>query len=363
VSQFKIRAIAFHLPQFHPTPENNIFWGEGFTEWTNVTQAKPRFKGHYQPHLPADLGFYDLRLEEARLMQEAYAKKFGIHGFCYYHYWFQGKRVLQQPLEGKLMNAKEDLPFMICWANENWTRNWDGQNHHVLLEQKYSEEDDRLHFEDFLRYFKDSRYITVQGKPVLMIYRTNLFPDIKKTAQLWRELAAASGLKGIYLIAVKGLNDIRVSPETFGFDAIVDFQPNFSTNYKRRLPNLFEKLFSKFGLNQSKLAENWVYEYDELVESCTQANWPEYKFYPCVTPSWDNTARRKTGAVVFNHSTPEKYGSWLKSTVQRFNPFSQDEDFIFINAWNEWAEGNHLEPCSHWGIQYLEETAKAIKNG
>jgi lipopolysaccharide biosynthesis protein len=360
MSEKVIRAIAFHLPQFHPISENNEFWGQGFTEWTNVTQASPRFEGHYQPHLPADLGFYDLRLKEARLAQESYAKTYGISGFCYYHYWFQGKKVLNQPLDRKLDNPKEELPFMVCWANENWTRNWDGQNHQILLEQKYSLEDDILHFEEFLRFFKDDRYIKVNGKPVLMIYRSALFPDISKTASVWRDLALKNGLPGLYLIAVKGINNISSTPESFGFDAMVDFQPDFSIKYQPRNLSFLEKLTVKLGLNQSKLDENKVYNYDELVEKCIESKWPDFKFYPCVTPSWDNSARRKTAAIIFENATPTKYGKWLKTIVSRFQPYSKDENFIFINAWNEWAEGNHLEPCRKWGQKYLEETANAL---
>ncbi len=356
----QLRAIAFHLPQFHPIPENNEFWGKGFTEWTNVTLASPRFPNHYQPHLPSDLGFYDLRLEEARLAQEEYAKTYGLSGFCYYHYWFQGKKILNEPLDRKLANEKEDLPFMICWANENWTRNWDGQNNQVLLEQKYSEADDILHFEEFLRFFNDKRYIRVKDKPVLMVYRTSLFPDIKKTAMLWQELAEKNGLPGLYLIAVKGINQFNTTPEAIGFDAMVDFQPNFTETYSQRLPNLLEKITSKLGLNQNKLAENRVYDYNELVDKCCNADWPNFKFFPCVTPSWDNSARRKSGAIIFENASPEKYGKWLTTIVNKFKPYSNDENFIFINAWNEWAEGNHLEPCRRWGLKYLEHTALAL---
>lgn len=355
------RAIAFYLPQFHPTPENNLFWGEGFTEWTNVTQATPRFPNHYQPHLPADLGYYDLRLEEARISQEQYAKRYGLSGFCYYHYWFQGKKVLNEPLDRKLANKREDFPFMVCWANENWTRNWDGLNKHILLEQHYSEEDDILHFEEFMRFFKDDRYIKVDGKPVLMIYRTSLFPNIKRTAEVWRDLAVKNGLPGLYLIAVKGINQFNGDPVSIGFDAIADFQPDFLASYKQNLPNLFQRALNKLGLRKSANIYNWIFDYDELVEKCSTAKWPTHKFYPCVTPSWDNSARRKSGAIIFKNSTPEKYGKWLSSIVNRFHPYSKDENFIFINAWNEWAEGNHLEPCQKWGLKYLEETANVLK--
>jgi lipopolysaccharide biosynthesis protein len=355
-----IRAVAFYLPQFHPIKENDEFWGKGFTEWTNVTQAKPRYEGHYQPHLPSDFGFYDLRLKEARLSQEEYAKIYGIEGFCYYHYWFQGKKVLSEPLERKLANSDESLPFMICWANENWTRNWDGQNNQILLEQKYSEEDDVVHFQEFLRYFKDKRYMTVDQKPVLLIYRTSLFPDISKTAQLWRKLAIENGLPGLYLMAVKGINQVVDSPEKIGFDALVDFQPDFSVSYQKKRATLIERIIFKLSGKRHELDFNNMYEYDELVSKCLQMNWPQTKFYPCISPSWDNSARRKTGATIFDGATPQKYYAWLRQVIKRFKPYSKDENFIFINAWNEWAEGNHLEPCRKWGRKYLEYTALAL---
>src|SRR5665647_256742 len=191
----KIRPIAMYLPQFHPIPENDEWWGKGFTEWTNVAKAKPLFKGHYQPHLPADLGFYDLRLEESRIAQAEMAKVNGIYGFCYYHYWFNGKRILERPFQEIFETGKPDFPFMLCWANENWTRTWDGGNHHILLEQKHSPEDDRNHIKALIPYFKDSRYIRVDNKPVFSVYRASLFPDISNTIRIWREEAEKEGLE------------------------------------------------------------------------------------------------------------------------------------------------------------------------
>ena len=196
----KKRIIAIHLPQFHPFKENDEWWGKGFTEWTNVTKAQPRFEGHYQPHLPSDLGFYDLRLEEARLAQEQLAKAYGIHGFCYYHYWFNGKRVLHEPLDRKMQNPKENLPFMMCWANENWTRTWDGADHQVLLKQEYSFEDDLVHIKHLINLFRDTRYIKVSGKPIFIIYRPKLLPDIKKTIAIWRKAVQEAGFPDLYAV-------------------------------------------------------------------------------------------------------------------------------------------------------------------
>ena len=184
-----IRPIAFYLPQFHPTPENDEWWGKGFTEWTNVTKARPLFPGHYQPQLPADMGFYDLRLPEAREAQAALAREYGIHGFCYYHYWFNGRRILERPFNEVLASGKPDFPFCLCWANENWTRVWDGGEKNVLLEQKYSHEDDLAHIESLIPAFRDERYIRIDGKPLFLVYRTGLLPNPARTAEIWREAA------------------------------------------------------------------------------------------------------------------------------------------------------------------------------
>jgi lipopolysaccharide biosynthesis protein len=217
----KIKPIAIYLPQFHPIEENDLWWGTGFTEWTNVTKATPRFEGHYQPHLPADLGFYDLRLQESRLAQEAMAKAYGIHGFCYYHYWFNGKKILQQPLERKIKNPNENLPFMMCWANENWTRNWNGGDNQILLQQEYGFEDDKAHIEHLIPYFKDDRYIKVDGKPVFIIYRPRLFPDIQKTITIWRDAVKKAGFEDVY-IGFSQNHEHNFNPK----DSILDFSFN-----------------------------------------------------------------------------------------------------------------------------------------
>ncbi|NCC74358.1 MAG: hypothetical protein EOM06_13330 [Sphingobacteriia bacterium] len=221
----KIRPIAIYLPQFHPIPENDEWWGKGFTEWRNVVKAKPRFNGHYQPHLPADLGYYDLRLEETRMAQEALAKQYGIYGFCYYHYWFNGKRLLNEPIDRKMKDPKENLPFMFCWANENWTRAWDGGEQEILIEQKYSHEDDVNHIRALIPYFKDERYIKVDGKPVFIIYKDALFPDIQRTLKIFREEAGKHSLE-LYLCRFDRDRHTKISnPEQLGFDAAIEFQP------------------------------------------------------------------------------------------------------------------------------------------
>jgi lipopolysaccharide biosynthesis protein len=356
-----IRPIAIYLPQFHPIFENDNWWGKGFTEWTNVTKAKPRFEGHYQPHLPADLGFYDLRLEESRLAQEALAKEFGIEGFCYYHYWFNGKRILSEPIDRKLKNPIEDLPFFLCWANENWTRIWDGGENEVLLEQIYSEKDNEEHMIYLCEnFFNDNRYMRVNGKPIFVIYKPFLIMDIKKTILLWRRIAREKGIGELHLgcmIGAESEEDIKA----LGFDFGVDFQPKFQS-IKKIKKNFIFRIFRKIGLlpNKHQLNDR-IYDYHNFVELQLQRSFSSF-ISPFLTPMWDNSSRRKKNAFMFKNSSPEVYGKWLKH-IRDYYPWAQSaEKFIFINAWNEWAEGNHLEPCQKWGKQFLEKTKEIIKN-
>lgn len=341
-----IRALAVYLPQFHPIPENDEWWGKGFTEWTNVTKAKSRFKGHYQPHLPADLGFYDLRVHQTMISQAKLAEKYGIYGFCYYHYWFNGKRMLERPLEEMLSQKKPDFPFCLCWANENWTRRWDGRDEEVLLKQEYSGDDDIKHIRMLKKYFSDPRYIRINGKPLFIVYRPSLFPDIRKTTECWRKECRENGVGEIYLAFMQSFGNFK-DPVEMGFDAAIEFQPNFSA-----LPG--EKKLSK--------SNDHVFLYDDVVENMMARSKPPFKIFPGVFPMWDNSARRANEATIIHDSSPQKYGEWLRRVVKNFKPYSKDENFIFINAWNEWAEGNHLEPCRKWGLSYLEETKKALGN-
>ncbi|MCG9793894.1 glycosyltransferase WbsX family protein [Flavobacterium algicola] len=355
-----IKPIAIYLPQFHPIPENDEWWGKGFTEWTNVTKATPRFEGHYQPHLPADLGFYDLRLEDARLAQEAMAKQFGIYGFCYYHYWFSGKRLLHEPLDRKLKNDKEDFPFMLCWANENWTRTWISAEQDVLLRQDYSEADDLNHILHLLTYFKDSRYIKVNGKPIFILYRYELFPDIEKTIKLWKDEVKKAGFPDLYIGFARKSN-LDIVPDCFDF--AFEFQPSYSdtpqatkASYSTRLKIKVEKLLRIY--NPAKLV---VHDYEAY--SKVQMNL-KYSpaVYPGITPMWDNAARKENYPFILKDSTPEKYGAWLSHIKSNYKWELVPEPFLFINAWNEWAEGNHLEPCQKWKSKYLEVTQEVLEN-
>lgn len=356
----KIRPIAFVLPQFHPIPENDAWWGKGFTEWTNVTKAKPLFKGHYQPHLPTDLGFYDLRLPEAREAQAAIAKEHGIYGFCYYHYWFNGKRLLNQPIDDMLRLQKPNMPFMLCWANENWTQRWDGKENEVLIKQEYSFEDDANHMRWLCKnVFSDKRYITVDDCPVFMIYRHNLFPEIKKTVQIWREIATKEfGFRDLYLCITESFHD-TTNPQSINFNAAMEFSPHLVMKNIIR-PNLVERI--KYFLGFKKQVNFSIRDFKLGAQQIIDRKIPKYKLFRSVTPGWDNTARKGKDAFIGVNSTPEIYEKWLSQIIVKFKPFSKDENFVFINAMNEWAEGNHLEPCIKYGKAYLEATKRALEN-
>jgi lipopolysaccharide biosynthesis protein len=357
----KISAIAIHLPQFHPFTENDTWWGKGFTEWTNVTQSKPLFKNHYQPHLPADLGFYDLRLEETRIAQANLAQSYGIDGFCYYHYWFNQKRLLNRPLDDMLKTQIPDFPFMLCWANENWTRRWDGKESDVLIKQEYNLKDDEQHI-NFLceNFFQDKRYIKVNQKPFFIVYRPNLFPNIQQTTDIWRERAIKLGIGELYLGYMQSFGQ-DFTPQSKGFDVAVEFPPH-SLGVSRIKPPLFERVLHKLGIKKSPFYENDIFDYAQYVMKRTQKELPEYPFYPTIMPMWDNTARKKSGknAAIYLNSTPELYAKVLEYVCQQTQQKNKENAFVFINAWNEWAEGNHLEPCQKWGLKYLEKTKEII---
>ena len=223
-SEPRVRAIAFYLPQFHPIPENDGWWGPGFTEWSNVTRAQPNFDGHYEPHLPADLGFYDLRVPETREQQAELARAHGIHGFCYYYYWFAGKRLLERPIEEMRASGRPDFPICLCWANENWTRRWDGADREVLIAQNPSPADDERLIRDLLAHFRDPRYIRVGGRPLFMVYRVGVLPDVRASAAIWRDICRREGIGELYLCAAKTYD--TGDPAQYGFDAAVEFPPH-----------------------------------------------------------------------------------------------------------------------------------------
>ena len=364
----KHRLIAINLPQFHPFPENDEWWGKGFTEWTNVTKARPRFKGHYQPHLPADTGFYDLRLPEARQMQADLAKEYGIYGFCYYHYWFNGKQLMERPVNDILKSGEPDFPFMLCWANENWARNWDGGFKDVLIEQNYSKEDDIAHMKYLCEnVFTDKRYIRVEGKPFFVIYKPDLLPDIRKTIETWRMVASEYGIR-LYLGFMRCMEKEEEELLALGFDVSIEFQPNFvipSLYAERSKWDWFWYRFKKKYMPNSyinSLMESTVCDYSIYVDFQLGKASTRYKQYPGITPGWDNAARRVGKRFCcLDKSSPQLYGKWLRHILLNFKPYSEEENFVFINAWNEWAEGNHLEPDQKWGCRYLEETKLSVE--
>ncbi len=357
-----VRAIAFYLPQFHPVPENDEWWGKGFTEWRNVVKARPLFPGHYQPHLPADLGFYDLRVPEVREAQAALAREYGLHGFCYYHYWFNGRRILERPFNEVLASGKPDFPFCLCWANENWTRVWDGGDRHILLEQRYSAEDDAAHIASLIPAFKDPRYIRVEGRPLFLVYRTELMPEPAATARRWREAVRAAGLPGIYLARVEHFVK-NIDPASIGFDAAVEFAPD-GPRGELRYRGAVGRALAKLGLIPRAFAVNKVASYAATAEEFSRRPDPPFRRFFGVTPMWDNSPRRSVNANIYTGSTPERYERWLRHAVARtLKAHRGDERLVFINAWNEWAEGCHLEPDMKWGRAYLEATRRALAAG
>lgn len=350
------RLLALYLPQFHTIPENDAWWGAGFTEWCNVQRAKPAFAGHSMPLIPFQgpfpgmagagrLGWYDLADPEVMRTQAALAERYGVHAFCFYHYWFHGRRLLETPLENYLASDIA-FPFCLCWANENWSRNWDGGNRELLIEQRHSEADDIAHFRLLLRFMKDPRYVRVQGKPLLLVYRTRLLPDPAATAARWRAMALEAGLPGLHLCKMEGMSAERDNPHSIGFDAGVEFQPDWANlGEPRREP--------EFG-------EHRVYDYDAFVARQRTKPLPGYRRYPCVTPRWDNTPRRPKDSVILLGASPERYRQWLSQAVAAVSELPAEERLVFINAWNEWGEGCALEPDMLHGLAYLEATAAAL---
>lgn len=343
------RLIAFYLTQFHPTPENDRWWGKGFTEWTNVTKAKPLFMGHYQPHLPADFGFYDLRVRETRREQIKVAKKYGIDGFCYHYYWFSGKRILNLPLDDMLADPESDMPFCLCWANENWTRRWDAADHEILMEQKYLPEDDLNFIKSLVPFFQDRRYIRVDGKPFFIVYRPQQIPDIRRTVQVWRDHCRACGIGEVHICAA--LTHGNEDYAAFGFDSGVEFPPH---NLRSANINTSVRFHDAFSGN--------VMQYADIARSYINRAYQSPNVHKTVFPSWDNTARTNDRALVVYNGTPDNYEYWLSEAIDETKRRGAADALVFINAWNEWAEGCHLEPDRWYGHGFLQAT-RSVKDG
>lgn len=352
------KAIAIYLPQFHPTPENDAWWGRGFTEWTNVTRAQPLFRGHYQPRLPTELGFYDLRCADTREQQAALAREYGIHGFCYYHYWFMGQRLLGRPLDDVLASGQPDFPFMLCWANETWSRRWLGEESEVLIRQAYSEEDDRRHATWLCEHvFSDPRHLRIGGRPAFAIYRPGDLPDLARTLDTLRGTAVRLGLPEPYLI---GSNSHSQRPE--GFDRVLAFEPQLrelhgALNDRPSLSRLARNL--GMGIPSSRLK---VYDYAHVKQVMAGRTSP-MPALPCVFVGWDNSPRRSERGVIVTGQDPAIFRESLRRACGQAGAWPEAEQWVFINAWNEWAEGNYLEPCRRYGRQFLEAVRDVFGGG
>lgn len=355
----KARVIAFYLPQFHPTPENDQWWGRGFTEWTNVASAKPLFKGHEQPVVPADLGFYDLRLPETRVAQADMAATYGVEGFCYWHYWFAGRRMLERPFNEVLESGSPDFPFCLGWANHSWSGIWKDEPHRLLIDQTYpGEADDRAHFDYLVTAFRDDRYIKVDGKPVFVIFKPTDIPDAKRRFDFWRELALQAGLKGLHIVGINML-DFKNSA-SLGLDAVIASTlavNNTGSSFLNEVTRVFWGIRKKLSLGGPR-----VVDYSEAIKHLI----PDLKSfqceaYPCVYPNWDNTPRKGRKGFVLSNSTPDLFEKHLNDALNAVEDREEQHRLIFVKSWNEWAEGNYLEPDTRWGLQYLQALQRVIK--
>jgi lipopolysaccharide biosynthesis protein len=340
--------VAFYLPQFHTIPENDEWWGKGFTEWRNVTRALPQFEGHYQPKLPGDLGFYDLRNVEVMHEQARLAREYGISAFCFYFYWFGGKTLLETPLRNWLNDKTIDLKFCLCWANEKWTRTWDGRGDEILIDQQHSPEDDIAFIEHVAEYMRDPRYLRVAGRPMLLVYRPTLLPDASATMLRWRMWCIENDIGHIHLVYVQSFD--RAPPKELGFDAATQFPPNFFNTHdlsgRQRLinPDYHGSVLDWHGMQKAA---------GEAVEP---------NIYRGVAPGWDNEARRPGRSRSFIHATTTAYRTWLEFAIRSAPLLNSGPPITFINAWNEWAEGAFLEPCARRGYALLSATRNALSS-
>lgn len=343
------RAIALYLPQFHPIPENNQWWGPGFTEWTNTAKAKPLFRGHHQPNIPADLGFYDLRLPEARNAQAELAKSYSVEAFCYWHYWFAGRRILERPFEEVLQSGQPDHKFCLGWANQTWAGKWYGAHNQTLIEQTYpGEEDDRAHFNSLLAAFRDPRYFRVHGKPLFYIFRPEELPDPLAFSARWRRMAQAAGLEGIYLVGeisdLWGKSKETRLPEDYGFDAGVYIRLPLNVTFLDKLIMRFRRKFLQWPE---------VHEYADKPFDRPEA-YRRTNVFTTVYPNWDNTPRNHKQGLVLQGASPEKFQVHVRNAIQSLSVNEPEEKLLFIKSWNEWAEGNYLEPDQVHGHGFLK---------
>lgn len=358
--------IAFYLPQYHPTPHNNEWWGEGFTEWTNVAKAKRLYRGHYQPHIPADLGFYDLRVPEVREQQVKLAKEAGITGFCYYHYWFgNGEVELHEPLEAVIESGNPDFPICLCWANETWGKkmwNPDGSiaERIVLAEQKYLGEKDNIdHFNYLLKTFKDKRYIKVKGKLLFLIYKPLDFINLKEFMSQWQNLAQDNGLPGFYFVGYSSnIKEEYSSLNKLGLDSIVVCnlaEPMYHGKHRSFLNKAF------VHLKRMILRRPTVIEYRSAIKYFQSPYDKDSNIYPTLIPNWDHTPRSGRGGYVFNNATPDLFQQHAYTMIESVKHKDVEDQILFLKSWNEWGEGNYMEPDLKYGKGFITALKKAIK--
>jgi hypothetical protein len=348
-----VRLLAFYLPQYHPIPQNDRAWGPGFTEWRNVTRARPNYAGHRQPRVPADLGYYDLRVPEIMDAQAELARRYGLTGFCYYYYWFGGTRLLEMPLERLLATGRPNVPFCLCWANENWTRRWDGGDSDVIMAQDYSDDDAVAIIADMSRYLGSQDYIRVNGKPLILVYRVNDLPSFKRTSDVWRRYRRTHGLGDISIGMVESfeLATEQEDPARYG----CDFAVEFPTHEMHTVASVAVQ-------DRSAAFRGSIYDYEELVLRYSAKAEPPFKRLRTVLSGWDNTPRRQADSIVLERDTPGAFQAWLEWTIRRTREQNYgDERIVFINAWNEWCEGAYLEPDMEYGHDRLQAIANAIE--
>jgi lipopolysaccharide biosynthesis protein len=353
-SEPTVRALAFYLPQFHPIPENDEWWGAGFTEWSNTASARRLFPGHYQPHRPADLGYYDLRVPEVRAAQADLARRFGVGGFVYWHYWFAGKRLLERPLREVLVSGEPDFPFALAWANQTWSGVWHGAPDRILVEQTYPGiADYEAHFAEVLPALRDKRYLTVEGKPLFYVFRPEQLPEPHLFIDTWRRLAQEAGLPGIFFVAemsdLIGNGPICRDPFKLGFDAGVYVRLPIDPS---PMATLRMRVLRKLGLPE-------IYTYSAELAPPPRST-PAQPIFPCVYPNWDNTPRSGRRGLAVVGSSPSRFRAHVAGALKIVENFPEEHQLIFIKSWNEWAEGNHLEPDQRFGVAFLEALAGGL---
>lgn len=358
MSKINPRILAFYLPQYHPTVENDEWWGKGFTEWTNVGKAKPLFKGHYQPRVPADLGYYDLRVPEVREEQAKMAKEAGIEGFCYWHYWFSGKRLLDYVFNEVLKSGKPDFPFCLCWANHSWyQKTWDPKKpNKLLIKQEYQGVEDYIrHFNELLPAFKDKRYIKVGNKLVYGVFAPLDIPDVDVFFKTWNNLAKSHGFDGFYFFGYTIVNNDIDKILKLGFDSVVIDYVRSALNTR----SFFYRLLVKLKRDILKIPH--LIEYDDYVRYTLKLYQSRDNVHPSIDPNFDHSPRSGVKGTILINSTPKKWGLLCRQIINKISNRNEESNFLFIKAWNEWGEGNYLEPDLKYGMGYLNELKNALK--